>query len=79
MFEIEVINSPLKAKKKSLGGGTSYAVIDIEPLIIWNTIPKKENLSYSVREYRKAIKKNSHIFKNLKFLFNNKKFTNQSV
>ena len=44
MFEIEVINSPLKAKKKSLGGGTSYAVIDIEPLIIWNTIPKKENL-----------------------------------
>ena len=74
MFEIEVINSPLKAKKKSLGGGTSYAVIDIEPLIIWNTIPKKENLSYSVREYRKAIKKNSHIFKNLKFLFNNKKF-----
>lgn len=74
VFEIEVINSPLKAKKKSLGGGNSYAVIDIEPLIIWNTIPKRENMPYSVTEFRKTIKKNSHIFKNLNFLFSNKKF-----
>jgi len=42
VFDIEVINSPLKAKKKALGDGNSYAVIDIEPLIISNTIPKKE-------------------------------------
>lgn len=74
VFDIEVINSPLKAKKKALGGGNSYAVIDIEPLILWNTIPKKAVFEYSISKYRKLISKNSILFKNLKTIFDNKKF-----
>lgn len=70
VFDIEVINSPLKAKKRSLGGASTIAVIDVEPVII-RKLPELSFWQYSLSKYKQTLNGDIDAFKDLEDLFSN--------
>lgn len=76
-FDVFVINSPVYAKStnRKIGGfSTSSASLEVEPVVLIDTIPSKQDFCYSVSEFKKSFGNNGKILPSPNELINNTEF-----
>jgi len=78
VFDIFVINNKVEAKAKNmrLPGGASRAVasMEINPIVLIQTIPPRVTISYSITSSRTILSNNKTVLPNIENLFSSNKF-----
>ena len=76
-FDVFVINSPIyaKATSRNMGGfSSSSASLEVEPVVLIDTIPAKQDFDYSAQSFKTAFGSNGKILPNAEALLNNREF-----